>query len=353
MPDVNEITEPDESTLPVEETPEAAALAEAETEPDENTGNAHYSTSELLDGLQQSDAENLTYRAALETAGYTFADDGSLIPPPVAAPPVAPAASIAPPIPAAAVAAPPAAVPDHYKDTWTVAADGNDLHEPVMEDISSAESVALRERIGDAEFARLQGEYQRDKFEYARHVETRDATTISDRMPAFFEAANSEQGRFQAMLQADDGVSEAASAAIAAHYRQAASVLLGQAQINLAEHYVAQGVPRYRANQRSLVEITSDPSLVEQAFGEAIAADVAGFIKQVKAAVKSGGAADVPTTPAAVPAANSRPPIPAINGARGSAPVLPVNGTVKPTAEEIAFAKNLGVDPVKFASYNR
>lgn len=356
MPDVTDTTELEEVAAPTEETPEdAAALAAEETDPGESRADRHYTTDELLDGLQESETERLAYRTALETAGYTFADDGSLISPPAAAPPAAPAAPIAPPIPAPA-AAPPAA-PEQYKDIWTVSADGNDLHETCMEDTNGAEAVDLRERIGDAEYARLQGDYQRDKFEYARNVEARDAATISGNMPKFFESANTQQTRLQVLLSADNGVPETESAAIAVHYRQAATQLLGQAQINLSDSYVAQGIPRYRADQRAIVEITSDPTIVEQAFGEAIAADVAGFIKQVKAAVMGGGntagGKAAAATPPAAPSANSRPPIPAINGARGAAPVLQTNGAVKPTADEIAFAKNLGVDPVTFANYNR
>lgn len=274
---------------------------------------------------------------------------------PVAAPPVTVAAAPAPP--PAKVEPPPA--PTEY-DGFPLNADGTDLHLDVLENPSSPEALEFKEQIGDAEYTKLMGEYQRAKTNYGFVVEASENAAIQEGSSVFAtHANNTRQWVKEIFSPLDTLVGEGTADAIVADYDKRAGDLILQTRDDLARGLMQTGVPQHIAVRRANKAILSPPQqgqapAYEQAFAFAIAGDLKGFLTRIVPATK---AAAVPPQqqPAAPRTAPSAPP-PALATSAGRAPAprraAPVEATDIPP-DGLDVLKQAGIDPAKYAEWCR
>lgn len=254
---------------------------------------------------------------------------------PVTAPPV-----VEPPIVTPEPTIPPEPAPEAPTQygTWDIAKSGWDLHQVEFEAPPAGASddvirqyeearQAFIEDVGEAEYTRLMGEYQRDKTRFQQESEEGYAQKAEASLPTFLAHVGDVEAELRDKHLGDD-LDPDARAEISLYYRVQASKVIQEAQERDIKQLTDSGMSLSRARKLSASHTVTAPGLVEAAFRHAIASDIPGFIAKIKQAASVGKGTAPKAAPAAAPeveptpdprATSPRPPVPSVSTGGGRA----------------------------------
>lgn len=243
--------------------------------------------------------------------------------------------------------------PSQYKG-FLLSADGFMLHEEAFEDQDSEQGKELIAAIGRPEYFDLRAEYRAAKQEYEQKVDDQVGSQLEEGKKSLISQVNAV-----APVVKDTWFSEPLDDESFSEIQAEASRHIEDFRAEKTQEYVSRGFSVQKAQKLADREVTSIPSLYRSAIDLTIREGIdSGKYKLVKVEKEEKAPTDAPVRQPvkAVPERqNSRPPVPQIQpvGRNGASNQPVISSRVVPTAAEMEMAKNLGLDPKKFAQMRR